>query len=170
MSIKSLQRNIFRILFQIFVCIDDLLGPNFVKKFHRDSGSSNFTVLCNNVKQKFSNGRHFETVKHLILFLHRYARLDDLYHWCNFYAKILRGVYMYPLLGHKWEDFLLGNFLYLSQQRQTDISQGNVCFMIESDFIWQYFSFVINMHNVKLKLQLYVSLTQIYTMYPLLGK
>ncbi len=69
-----------------FVLIDSLLiWANFLQKFFRESGSSNFVVLRKQAKRKlFWNGKtSFKT-------LYENAKLDDLSinQWCNFYANL----------------------------------------------------------------------------------
>ena len=63
------------------------------KKIHGEKGSSKFVVLHNNVKQKISNSRHFETEKHFIISSSQISKvwwpLSMVYY--NFYAKVLPG-------------------------------------------------------------------------------
>ena len=65
-----------------------------------ERGSSNFGVLRNDEKRKFSNGRHFETVKHVFFFADKQGlmtSINGVILCINSNGKIvLEGVGTYP--------------------------------------------------------------------------
>ena len=61
-------------------------------KIHRESGSSNFVVLSNNKKRKLWIDRHFETVKHFILFSSQIS-MNSWPSWDSFRVEFLHKNY-----------------------------------------------------------------------------